>query len=297
MPTKNSPQNLSRNTSKGHEPKSVIRSLLAILACLSFGISIQAPQGASPAKGTLDKFGVSGAAIDQQGFLSHTVECDYQEGRTEIKVLLPDRLEKDKRYPVLYVLPVETGNGTQFGHGLLEVKRLNLHNKYGLICVYPTFAQSSWYADTDINPKVSYESYVLKVLLPCIEDRYPVVRERKGRLLVGFSKSGWGAFSLLLRHPDLFERAAAWDAPLAETHPDSSKKLKEKFGTAQNFQNYRIDLLLKRRAGLLQKEKRLILMGYGGQRELYLDTHALMVSLKIPHEYLDGWPPARTQVG
>jgi len=265
--------------------KGAIRNFLAILACLSFGSSIQAPHGASLAKGSLDKFGVSDAAIDQAGFLSHTVESHYQEGQTEIKVLLPDRLDVDKRYPVLYVLPVETGNGTQFGHGLLEVKRLNLHNKFRLICVYPTFAQSSWYADNDINPKVRYESYLLKVLLPYIENQYPVLRERKGRLLVGFSKSGWGAFSLLLRNPSVFARAAAWDAPLAETSPDSSKKLKDKFGTAQNFQNYRIDLLLKRRAGLLQKEKRLILMGYGGQRDLYLDTHALMVSLTdLPFE-------------
>ena len=50
----------------------------------------------------------------------------------------------------------------------------------------------------------------------CIEQHYPARADRDGRLLVGFSKSGWGAYSLLLRHPDRFGKAAAWDAPLME---------------------------------------------------------------------------------
>ena len=34
--------------------------------------------------------------------------------------------------------------------------------------------------------------------------------DARGRMLVGYSKSGWGAFTLLLRHPGVFSRAAAY---------------------------------------------------------------------------------------
>jgi hypothetical protein len=56
-------------------------------------------------------------------------------------------MREGQRYPVLYVLPVEPGEGTRWGSALAEVKRHDLHNEYGLICVYPTFSQLPWYAD------------------------------------------------------------------------------------------------------------------------------------------------------
>ncbi len=232
---------------------------------------------------------ISSASVDERGFLSHKVTGTYQETDTEIKVLLPDDFSPDKVYRVLYVLPVESGAGTQFGHALDEIRRLGLHSKWSLVCVYPTFSQSSWYADNPLNLQISQESYFVKEVLPFIEEAYPVLSERRGRLLVGFSKSGWGAFSLLLRHMDTFEKAAAWDAPLAQTEPAQWRYFAQKFGTVENFQNYRIDLLLKKRAAdLKNRAARLILMGYGGQRHLYVGTHDLMLCLGIPHAYLDG---------
>ena len=76
---------------------------------------------------------------DENGFRVHAVQSGFQSGTTEIRVLLPDRLDARRRHPCLYVLPVETGNGEHYGNGLLEVKRLGLHDRYQLICVCPTF--------------------------------------------------------------------------------------------------------------------------------------------------------------
>src|SRR5262249_48216670 len=159
------------------------------------------------------------ARKDDDGFLNHTVECEFQKGPTEIKVLLPDRLEKDRKYPVVYVLPVEAGIESKFGNGLREVKKLDLHNKHGVIFVLPTFFHLPWYADHPSDPAIRQESYFLKVVVPFVEKLYPARPEAKGRLLLGFSKSGWGAFTLLLRNPDTFGRAAAWDAPLTMATP------------------------------------------------------------------------------
>jgi S-formylglutathione hydrolase FrmB len=230
-------------------------------------------------------------AKKDDGFLVHEVRSSYQSGTTKIRVLRPDRAEdKQTKHPVVYVLPVEAGTESRYGDGLKEVKTLDLHNKWSAVFVAPTFSHLPWYADHPTKPEIRQESYLLKVVVPFIDKNYPVVAEAKGRRLLGFSKSGWGAWSLLLRHADTFGMAAAWDAPLMMDKPGKYGS-GEIFGTAENFANYRIGKLLEDRVGTLRKEKRLILLGYGNFRNEHQKIHDLMDKLKVTHEYRDG--PAR----
>jgi hypothetical protein len=230
---------------------------------------------------------IAAAKKDAGGFLVHDVRSQYQDGPTKIRVLLPGKLSKAKRYPLLLVLPVEAGDGSHYGDGLREVKKLGLHERYGLICVLPTFARLPWYADHPTNAKIHQESYLLEVVLPFVEKTYPALAKPEGRLLLGFSKSGWGAFSLLLRHPDVFGKAAAWDAPLDMEAPGKYGS-GEIFGTAENFARYRITKLLEEQAGKLGKDKRLAVLGYGNFRPAHVKVHERMVRWKIAHEFRDG---------
>ena len=237
-----------------------------------------------------DRVTVTEAKKDGHGFLVHEVRSPYQAGTTQLRVLLPDQLAEGKRYPVVFVLPVEARAERRYGDGLWEVKKHDLHNKHQAVFVAPTFSHLPWYADHPTKADIRQEAYFLQVVVPFVQKTYPVQAEAAGRLLLGFSKSGWGAFSLLLRHPDLFGKAAAWDAPLMLDRPGryGSGVI---FGTAENFEHYRITRLLKTRADILQKEKRLYLLGYGNFRGEQEKVHALMTALKIAHEYRDG--PAR----
>jgi hypothetical protein len=130
---------------------------------------------AAPARAADAAPKVGEATRDADGFLVHRVECDYQDKPTAVRVLLPGKVEPGRRYRVLYVLPVEAGDGKQYGDGLLEVKKRGLHDRYGLICVQPTFARVPWYADHPTDPKVRQESYFLKVVVPFVEDKYPAL--------------------------------------------------------------------------------------------------------------------------
>jgi hypothetical protein len=233
---------------------------------------------------------ISEARKDDNGFLVHEVRSPFQAKATQIRVLLPDRRGKGKRYPVVYVLPVEAGTGNRYGDGLLEVKRHGLHNKLQAAFVAPTFAHLPWYADHPTKPEVRQEGHFLKVVVPFIDKTYPVRAGADGRLLLGFSKSGWGAFSLLLRHPDVFGKAAAWDAPLMLDRPGPYGS-GDVFGAPANFEKYQVTRLLKERAGSFREGKRLVLLGYGNFRDHHQKAHALMARLKVGHEYRDG--PAR----
>ena len=229
------------------------------------------------------------AVRDKNGLLIHTVRSQYQAGETTIRVLVPDQKRPGVRLPVVYVLPVEPQSESRYGDGLLEVRRLGLHDKFQAIFVAPTFSHLPWYADHPTDPQIRQESYFLKVVIPFIESHYPASSESGGRLLLGFSKSGWGAFSLLLRHPDVFGKAAAWDAPLVMDRPGKYGS-GDIFGTTENFENYRITDLLKRRAAELGKDKatRLIHLGYGNFRDEHEAFEAILDKLRVPHRYVDG---------
>jgi len=234
---------------------------------------------------------ISNARRDENGYLVHSVRSEFQAGTTKIRVLAPDRLEDGKKHRVLYVLPVEARDGLRWGDALEEIRNHDLHNRYRLICVYPTFSHLPWYADHPTDPKVRQESYFVQVVLPCVERTYPVGRGRESRLLVGFSKSGWGAFSLLLRHPDLFGKAVAWDAPLDMEKPNRFG-MEGIFATQENFELYQVSALLEAQADKIRDAPRLIHLGYGNFRDHHLAVETRMNELRIPHVFHDG--PKRT---
>ena len=158
-----------------------------------------------------------------------------------------------------------------------------------MICIQPTFSQVPWYANHPTDAKIRQETYFLEVVVPFIDRAYPTLAKQEGRLLVGFSKSGWGAFSLLVAHPLLFGKAVAWDAPLMMQQPDKNLHcMADIFGTQENFEKYRISTWLEKQAAKLSGPLRLIHFGYGNYREQHQSAHKLMEELKIPHQYRDG---------
>ncbi len=78
------------------------------------------------------------AVQDVDGLRLHALKSERQSGETVVRVLLPAK--PAERAPVVFILPVEAGRESKTGDGLLEAKKLDLHNKHGVICVQPSFA-------------------------------------------------------------------------------------------------------------------------------------------------------------
>lgn len=181
----------------------------------------------------------------------------YQSGVQEIRVILPDDYNPEKRYRVLYILPVGAGPGKQ--KVLAMFRNLDIANRHDLILVEMTFEKTPWYGDHPTDPLMRQESYLRNFVVPLIEEKYSTLESHEGRLLLGFSKSGWGAFSLIMRNPDFFGYAAAWDAPMML---DSFKyKMDEVFGTSEHLALYRPDLLAVSAGKPFQDRNRLVLGG------------------------------------
>jgi len=234
------------------------------------------------------------AVAIRDGIRVHTVETPYQNGRQEIRVLLPDTYPRDKSYRVLYVLPVEKGFEQRYGYGLGILKAMNAHNRHDLIIVQMGFEKVPWYGDHATDPKTRQASYLKEFVVPFIEKHYSTKGAPAGRLLLGFSKSGWGAFSLILTYPEFFGYAASWDAPMF--FDTFHYRMESVYGTLEQLNAYRPDLLVSRQREYFQEANRLVLMGerdwgrsipapQGGSHTV--EMHELLVHKGIKHVYDD----------
>lgn len=221
--------------------------------------------------------------LDGDGFQRVALVTSYQEGPPEkfpLRVLAP----KLPAQRVLYVLPVNPGLDRPWGDGLIEIQKLGLHERHGLLCVAPAFATWPWYADRPGKSGIRQESFLLKAVLPWVEDRFGMPQDASSRLLLGFSKSGFGAFSLLLRHPEIFGRAAAWDAPFYKDEPNQYK-MDEVFASKEHLAEHFVPRLVRERAALLRAQTRLAVLGHDVFGEDMRKLHELLEELTIPHYY------------
>ena len=222
-----------------------------------------------------------------------SIASDYQNGPQEITVLTPDTYSPDKKYRVLYLLPVTAQGDGNFGEMiLLDIfRKLDIQNRYDLIIVRATFEKAPWFGDHVSDPKMRQSSYMKEFLVPYVEKHYSTLGTAEGRLLIGFSKSGWGGLSLLLRDPDFYGYAAVWDAPYLLQHLDFN--MQEIFGTDEQMAKYRPDLLVVSQKQFFQGKARIVLGGEslfgtikGDGKDHLVEMHNLLTANGIQHVYL-----------
>jgi hypothetical protein len=230
--------------------------------------------------------------VTPDGFHLYKLPSPHQARETSLRVLLPDNFDPGKSYKVLYVLPVHEDGLFRHGDGLVEVKKYNYHNTHQLICVAPAFTTKPWFADHDLNPQKQDESHFLKTVIPFVDANYPTQASSDGRLLIGFSKSGWGSIALILRNLELFGKAAGWDIGIrVDTGPieedDRAERIAREWGTVENFEANRISNLVKTRGKDLGDEPRLFYYSTEGVRAIGgVEIHRLLVENEIPHRYV-----------
>lgn len=112
-------------------------------------------------------------------------------------------------YPVVYLLHGAGGDENEWRTKGGAVETLDGLIKRGLIrpsvVVMPTTGPASWWAD---GAAEKAGTAIMKDLLPYVESRYRVQKERSGRAIGGLSMGGYGALNLSLRNPAQFCAAA-----------------------------------------------------------------------------------------
>ncbi|MGJ8690667.1 MAG: alpha/beta hydrolase [Gammaproteobacteria bacterium] len=119
-------------------------------------------------------------------------------------IVLPSGYEQgDTRYPVLYLLHGYMQNYTVWGRNLGAAFYARSLDE--LILVMPD-AGNTWfvnYAESE-SGKDQWEDYLIEDVIGHVDANFRTINRREGRSIAGLSMGGFGAFSLGLRHPEMF---------------------------------------------------------------------------------------------
>jgi S-formylglutathione hydrolase FrmB len=157
-------------------------------------------------------------------------------------VLTPQDPSTAYPHSFLYDLQVEPGLAqATYGSGLNELQNLDVEDQYNATIVEPIFPMDSWYADNPNDPTINYETFVADILPQWVDSNFSTTGTEQN-LLVGLSKSGYGALDLELKHPSVFSAVAAFDFPGdMSSYDEFGASSANDYGTQANFQdNYEL---------------------------------------------------------
>lgn len=159
-----------------------------------------------------------------------TISVFSNKMQTEIKnvIILPENYNKEKQYPVLYLLHGYSGNHASWIQ--LKPSLSQEATRLEMIIVCPD-GKNSWYWDSPINPKSQYETYVSSELVNYIDNNYSTIKSREGRAIAGLSMGGHGAMWLSIRHQDVFGACGSMSGGLDIRPYPNNWEMKKAIGT------------------------------------------------------------------
>jgi putative tributyrin esterase len=218
-------------------------------------------------------------------------------------VVLPASYQNNSRasYPVLYLLH---GGGGHFRDWLnltpdkMLVKKLA--DQYNLIIVMPEGETFGWYLDSPFDQTSKFETYIIKEVIPQIDNTYRTVKNSKGRVITGLSMGGHGAMYLSTRHPDMFCAAGTMSGAMDmnytkfRVNEDFAKSLKDRFqkllGTIDTSNEVFINNSVVNMTDAIKKNGLPIIMDCGVDDFLLVanrELHNRLVYNNTPHDYTE----------
>ena len=224
-----------------------------------------------------------GAHLDTVAISSRAMETELP-----ALVVVPERAAHDTlRRPVLYLL-----HG--FGSDYLGMSRLaNLGRAadlYGFIIVCPSGSAGSWYMDSPVDHTLRFETYIVREVVPWVDQHYPTLADRAHRGLCGISMGGHGALYLAFRHPDVFGAAASISGVLDLRETTQPEALSRVLGSFEGYAPLWDSLSVERLADSVTPGKLAIAMDCGAE-DSFLEAnrrvHRRLLALGVAHDYAE----------
>lgn len=202
---------------------------------------------------------------------------------------------REKRYPVVYLLHGLFGH---YDNWTSKTRLSDYTSAYEVIIVTPE-GSNGWYSDSQLAPKEQYESYIVKELIPDVDNRFRTISSRAGRAIAGLSMGGYGAIKFGVKYPAMFAfagsmsgamNAASWTREELAGLPSIWNSLQQVFGDDAGQARLANDLPKRIRDLSNQEIAALpfIYLDCGTEDPLFPSNRSfaeLLLSRRIPHEY------------
>ncbi|MDW7656867.1 MAG: alpha/beta hydrolase-fold protein [Bacillota bacterium] len=168
------------------------------------------------------------------------IDLDSKQLKKQMQILvwLPEMLAENQDYPVLYFLPDGGGSAHTVIHDYLIGRTADELVEQGVIepmIIVAVSTNRSFCINSAAEVRQietasgtsfvegPYEDYLIKEVIPMIDEQFPTKTDRSGRMIGGYSMGGYAALHLAFRNPQLFSRAGGHSASLfPDSFPDES---------------------------------------------------------------------------
>ena len=211
------------------------------------------------------------------------------------RVIVPQRYNESaqSRYPVVFLLHGLTGH---YNNWTELTKLANYLAGYDIIVVTPE-GGDGWYTDSVSSANEKWESYIVKELIPEVDNKFRTLAIREKRAIAGLSMGGFGSLKLGLKYPDKFVLAGSFSGALGAAQITEKqfpgaigKTIDGIFGPADSETRKSNDIFSIVRDLSPEKMKAIpfIYLDCGTEDFLFQNNREfvdLLIEKKVPHEY------------
>jgi putative tributyrin esterase len=139
-------------------------------------------------------------------------------------ILPPGYSETAERYTTVYLLHGLWGSYKDWvdNSGLVQYAS---HHRF--IIITPE-GRNGWWTNSNQVKNAMYEDYVIKDLIPFVDQKYRTLSTRHGRAIAGLSMGGFGTAKFALKYPGMFFYAASLSGALTVVSTLEADLLKSK---------------------------------------------------------------------
>ena len=204
-------------------------------------------------------------------------------------VITPDTYKKKTLFPTLYLLH---GHGGSYNNWIKRVPELSAYaDEYQTIIVCPDGTSSSWYYDSPVDSTMRFETYIAKEVPAYIDGHYKTIKDRRARAITGLSMGGHGGLFLGFRHAGFFGACGSMSGALViDFITDERYHVNKRLGDTITNRHYYKELSIMHEMENYPKDSIAIIMDCGTGDfiiEMSRMAHQKMLSLKIPHDYIE----------
>lgn len=211
------------------------------------------------------------------------------------RVIVPQRYNESaqSRYPVVFLLHGLTGH---YNNWTELTKLANYLAGYDIIVVTPE-GGDGWYTDSVSSANEKWESYIVKELIPEVDNKFRTLAIREKRAIAGLSMGGFGSLKFGLKYPDKFVLAGSFSGALGAAQITEKqfpgaigKTIDGIFGPADSETRKSNDIFSIIRDLSPEKMKAIpfIYLDCGTEDFLFQNNREfvdLLIEKKVPHEY------------
>lgn len=242
---------------------------------------------------------IGSSALAQTGkvFDDLSLSSSLLNGERKYAIYLPPDYESSSRsYPVLYLLHGagdDHSGWVQFGEVLqITDKAISEGKATPMIIIMPDANTGVRGYFNQLDGKWDYEDFFFEELIPHVEEKYRIRKDKRYRAISGLSMGGGGTLMYALHRPDMFSSAAPLSAFVGPLTVEAMKKMIKSEGHSEEeieayFHQHNAISLVK---NMEEKNKKAVrwYIDCGDDDFLYEGNSLIHIEMKkndVPHEY------------